>query len=42
MKGESLLKGNVFFEKYIRKNFLKYIIILLVYIIGFVVGIRNF
>lgn len=42
MKSESVLKGNIIFEKYIRKNFIKYILVLLIYVIGFVVGIRIF
>lgn len=41
MKGESILKGNAFFEQYIRKNFVKYIVVLFIYIVGFLVGIRN-
>ena len=42
MKNNSLLKGNAIFEKYIRKNFLKYIIILAIYLIGFLIGITIF
>lgn len=42
MKESSLLKGNAIFEKYIRKNFIKYIIILVVYLIGFILGLMIF
>jgi len=42
MKDNSLLKGNAFFEKYIRKNFVKYILILMVYLTGFLLGIGVF
>lgn len=42
MKNESVLKGNAFFEKYIRKHFLKYIIVLAIYIVGFLGGIIFF
>lgn len=42
MKDNSLLKGNAIFEKYIRKNFLKYIVILAAYLIGFIIGIGVF
>lgn len=42
MKKGSLLKGNIFFEKYIRKNFIIYIVILSVYFIGFLLGIGAF
>lgn len=38
----SLLKGNALFEKYIRKNFLKYALILAIYLIGFFIGISIF
>ncbi|MBO5142497.1 MAG: stage II sporulation protein M [Clostridia bacterium] len=42
MKNNSLLKGNILFEKYIRENFLKYMLILIVYLIGFMIGISIF
>lgn len=42
MKSESVLKGNAIFEKYIRKNIVKYLFVLIIYIIGFVAGIRIF
>lgn len=42
MKENSLLKGSAVFEKYIRKNFLKYIVILLIYVTGFLMGIGIF
>ncbi len=42
MKNESLLKGNAFFEKYVRKNFLKYMAVLFLYVIGFLAGIHIF
>ena len=38
----SVLKGNVLFEKYIRKNFLKYVLVLVIYLIGFLIGISIF
>lgn len=38
----SLLKGNVLFEKYIRKNFMKYALVLVIYLIGFLIGISIF
>jgi len=42
MKNESVLKGNAFFEKYIRKHFFKYMLVLVIYAIGFIVGIGFF
>jgi len=42
MKTQSLLKGSAFFEKYIRKNFTKYLLILAIYLIGFIIGISIF
>lgn len=42
MEKGSVLKGNAIFEKYIRKNVVKYIFILSVYIIGFLIGIGSF
>ena len=42
MKNESVLKGNAFFEKYIRKHFIKYIIVFVIYVIGFLGGIIFF
>ena len=42
MKAQSLLKGSVFFEKYIRKNFTKYVLVLIIYLIGFIIGISVF
>lgn len=42
MKNESVLKGNAFFEKYIRKHFMKYIIVFAIYVIGFLSGIIFF
>lgn len=42
MKGESILKGNAFFDRYIRKHFLKYVLILGIYVIGFLIGIGSF
>ena len=42
MARESVLKGNAFFEKYVRKHVLKYIITLAIYGVGFVLGIRIF
>ncbi len=42
MKENSLLKGSAIFEKYIRKNFLKYVGILFIYVTGFLIGIGIF
>lgn len=42
MRNGSVLKGNAFFEKYIRKHFLKYIVVLVIYVIGFLGGIIFF
>lgn len=42
MKNNSILQGNAIFEKYIRKNFIKYTIILFIYFIGFLIGIFTF
>ena len=41
MKNGSVIKGNAFFEKYIRKHFFKYILILILYTFGFIFGIRD-
>lgn len=38
----SIVKGNALFEKYIRQNFLKYIVVLIIYILGFFIGISVF
>lgn len=42
MGNQSVLKGSAFFEKYIRKNFIKYILILFIYLLGFIIGIGVF
>lgn len=42
MRNNSILQGSAIFEKYIRKNFLKYSLILIIYLIGFTIGISTF
>ncbi len=42
MGTNSLLKGNNIFEKYIKKHFIKYIVVLVIYLLGFLMGIAVF
>lgn len=42
METNSILKGNILFEKYIRKHVFKYVLILLIYLVGFFIGIIIF
>lgn len=42
MGANSLLKENNIFEKYIKKHFIKYIVVLVIYLLGFLMGIAIF
>ena len=42
MNVNSILKGNGIFDKYIKQNFFKYLVILVIFLFGFLVGIGIF